>query len=154
MMCSLTRNDLQRIFEKLDRKGDGYVSVESLKRLAENIGFNYGAEEVESLVGKKRLDLEEFLMFYESISRSNSSGESRGGGEEEEEELVKAFEVFDMDGDGFISSEEVECALKRLGLWDPKSCKDCASMICVYDTNSDGLLDFQEFKNMMLLTIR
>ncbi|KAI9113081.1 hypothetical protein K1719_015606 [Acacia pycnantha] len=152
-MCSLSRNDLQRIFEKLEKEEDGYVSLENLKRLMENIGFSFGAEEVECLVGKKSLNLDEFLTFCESMSSSsNSSGESRGG-QEEERELVKAFEVFDMDGDGFISSQEVETVLKRLGLWDPKSCRDCASMIGVYDSNSDGLLDFQEFKNMMLLTI-
>ncbi|XP_054793230.1 probable calcium-binding protein CML44 [Prosopis cineraria] len=149
-MCSLTRNDLRRIFEKLDENSDGHVSLENINRLLENTGFHFVAEEVESLVGKKKLDLDEFLKFYESMS---SSGNSRGGDEEEEEELVKAFEVFDMDGDGFISGQEVECVLKRLGLWDPRSCKDCASMICLYDTNLDGVLDFHEFKNMMLLTI-
>ena len=73
--------------------------------------------------------------------------------EEVERDLVKAFKVFDLDDDGFITSQELECVLKRLGMWDDERCgKDCASMICSYDTNFDGKLDFQEFKDMMLLT--
>lgn len=161
MMSALTPSDLQRIFEKLDKNGDGFVGLESLNKLLETVGFQFGTEEVESLVGKTRLDFNEFLSFYESISKNkrncSSNEESKEEEEEEEEEverdLVKAFSVFDMDGDGFISSQELECVLRRLGLWDDKKGTDCRSMICAYDTNLDGLLDFQEFKNMMLLTI-
>ncbi|KAL0369287.1 UNVERIFIED_CONTAM: putative calcium-binding protein CML44 [Sesamum calycinum] len=68
-----------------------------------------------------------------------------------ERDLQKAFRVFDLDGDGFITSEELQIALSRLGLWDEHSGQDCRRMIDVYDTNSDGLLDFEEFKDMMLV---
>ncbi|CAL0307873.1 unnamed protein product [Lupinus luteus] len=110
-MCLLTTNDLERIFEKLDMNGDGYVSLEELKWFLDKTVIEID-EEVES-------------------------------------DLVKAFKVFDLDGDGFISSQELECVLKRLGLWNGK---DCKNMICYYDTNFDGQLEFEEFKNMMLLT--
>ncbi|KAL2519969.1 putative calcium-binding protein CML44 [Forsythia ovata] len=68
-----------------------------------------------------------------------------------ENDLHKAFEVFDSNGDGLISSEELQNALSRLGLWDEHSSSpDCKSIITAYDTNSDGFLDFEEFKDMML----
>lgn len=152
-MCPLTPNDLQRIFEKLDMNGDGFVSLEELNWLLEKIGFQFSPEELESLTGKQSLDLTEFLFFYETISKQNKKEREGGEGEgedEDDDDLVKAFKVFDLDGDGFITSQELECVLKRLGLWDPNS--DCRSMICVYDTNSDGRVDFEEFKHMMLLT--
>ncbi|KAJ7965489.1 Calcium-binding protein [Quillaja saponaria] len=159
-MCALNRTDLLRIFEKLDMNDDGLVSLDELNWLLEKIGFQFSHDELESLVGKESLDFNEFLFFYESISKQKN-GESNGGdknddGMEEkdgvESDLAKAFRVFDLDGDGFITSQELECVLKRLGLWDEKNCKDCRSMIYAYDTNSDGQLDFEEFKNMMLLT--
>lgn len=175
MLCSpLSHNDLQRIFEKLDKNGEGFVKVESLKKLIEKTGdFEIEAEEVECVVGKKKLDFNEFLSFYESISLSSSSNHQSSISNTDDDEkkleedkkednngigfvnycverdLVKAFQVFDMNGDGLISSQELECVLKRLGLWDDKTCKDSTTMICVYDTNLDGHLDFHEFKNMM-----
>lgn len=154
-MCPLTRSDLLRIFEKVDMNGDGFLSLEELKMLLEKTGFNYSMEELESLVGKKKLDLSEFLLFYESMLKQKN-GEEEGNDddkvEEVERDLVKTFKVFDLDGDGFITSQELECVLKRLGMWDERCGKDSTSMICSYDTNFDGKLDFQEFKDMMLLT--
>ena len=151
-MSPLTPSDLRRIFEKLDMNGDGFLSLDELNCLLEKIGFSFSLAELESLVQKGSLDFDEFLVFYDSLC--NNDGESKEGVEDGvEEDLVKAFKVFDLDGDGFISSKELEFVLKRLGYWDERSGKDCRNMIYVYDMNSDGQLDFEEFKNMMLLAI-
>ena len=162
-MSLIKTNDLQRIFEKLDKNGDGLVSLEELNWLLEKIGVQISLDELESLVGKSSLDLNEFFSFYGSISlKQNNTSRSTSNEvvvvEEEEEEneesdLVKAFEVFDLNGDGFISCDELQKVLSRLGLWDENSGKDCRVMIHVYDNNLDGQLDFEEFKNMMFLTI-
>ncbi|OIV96770.1 hypothetical protein TanjilG_19929 [Lupinus angustifolius] len=147
----------------MDINGDGFVSLEELNYLLQKIGFKFSLDELESLMEKKSLEFNEFLFFYNSISKQNN-GKIRSDDDENnhddddgidiieelESDLVETFKVFDLDGDGFITSQELECVLKRLGLWDGK---DCRSMICFYDTNLDGQLDFQEFKNMMLLTI-
>ncbi|RDX80000.1 putative calcium-binding protein CML44, partial [Mucuna pruriens] len=155
-MCPLTPGDLQRIFSKLDTNCDGFLSLEELNMLLQKTGFSYGVEELESLVGKKSLDFSEFLFFYESMLKQsngvNGDDDDHDEVEEVERDLVKAFKVFDLDGDGFITSQELECVLKRLGLWDELCAKDCRTMICSYDTNFDGKLDFDEFKDMMLLT--
>ncbi|KAL2317848.1 hypothetical protein Fmac_031724 [Flemingia macrophylla] len=152
-MCPLTHSDLKRIFKKADMNGDGFLSLEEMNLLLDKTGFNFSLEELESLVEKKSLDFNEFLVFYESmLKQKNEEGEGYNGVEEVERDLVKAFKVFDLDGDGFITSQELECVLKRLGMWDERCGKDCSTMICSYDTNFDGKLDFQEFKDMMLLT--
>ncbi|XP_019416574.1 PREDICTED: probable calcium-binding protein CML44 isoform X2 [Lupinus angustifolius] len=151
-MSILSPTELQRIFEKMDINGDGFVSLEELNYLLQKIGFKFSLDELESLMEKKSLEFNEFLFFYNSISKQNN-GKIRSDDDENnhddddgidiieelESDLVETFKVF-----------ELECVLKRLGLWDGK---DCRSMICFYDTNLDGQLDFQEFKNMMLLTI-
>ncbi|KAG8503934.1 hypothetical protein CXB51_002264 [Gossypium anomalum] len=172
-MSPLSKNDLQQIFEKLDKNRDGLVSLEELNWLLERIGVQFSLEELESLVGKPCLGFEEFLFFYDSISNHNTKIEAAIDDEEEEEEeimmvhgggddddddhgdsdLAKAFKVFDLNGDGFISCEELQSVLVRLGLWDEKKGKDCRNMICFYDTNLDGMIDFEEFKNMMLRTV-
>ena len=154
-MSSLNANDLHRIFTKLDKNGDGLISIEELKWLLEKIGFNTTLDELQPLVGRSTsLDSIDFYFFYDiivkkndSISRSKENEISNPDGE-----LAEAFKVFDLNGDGFISSEELQSALLRLGLWDEQYGRDCKSMIDVYDVNSDGKLDFEEFKNMMLFS--
>ncbi|GMI89572.1 hypothetical protein like AT1G21550 [Hibiscus trionum] len=171
-MSPLSQNDLQRIFDMLDNNDDGLVSLEDLKWLLQRIGsLQFSLEELEPLVGKPCLNFDDFLFFYDSISNPTTSDpptSSKDDEEEEKEELVvhggggggdedgdleKAFKVFDLNGDGFISCEELENVLGRLGLWDESSGKDCRTMIWFYDTNMDGVVDFQEFKHMMLHSI-
>ncbi|CAK9160374.1 unnamed protein product [Ilex paraguariensis] len=152
-MSSINSNDLHRIFEKLDKNGDGLVSLDELQCLLERIGLHSSLDELESSLGKTSLDPIDFSFFYDSVVKRNI-GESKDAEEDSntESELVEAFKVYDLDGDGFITSEELQSVLSRLGLWDEHGGQDCKSMIIVYDSNSDGVLDFEEFKNMMLLT--
>ncbi|KAK8624120.1 hypothetical protein V6N13_065474 [Hibiscus sabdariffa] len=164
-MSPLSHNDLRRVFEKLDKNGDGFVGLDDLNRLLHRIGsVQFSLQELEPLVGKPYLNFDEFLFFYDSISNPTTTSDPPISSEEEEEEeelvvhggdddLEKAFKVFDLNGDGFISCEELENVLGRLGLWDESCGKDCRTMIWFYDTNMDGMVDFQEFKHMMLHSI-
>ncbi|XP_062159089.1 probable calcium-binding protein CML44 [Alnus glutinosa] len=157
IMSLLNPNDLHQIFENLDKNGDGLVSLEELNWLLEKTSVKFSLGELESLTGKTRLDFNDFSLFYDSISKQNKSSnedvEDQGDENHEESDLLNAFKVFDLNGDGFISCEELQNVLSRLELWDASSGRDCRTMIRVYDTNLDGQLDFEEFKNMMFLTI-
>ncbi|CAI0395786.1 unnamed protein product [Linum tenue] len=150
MTPGLHAADLRRIFHRLDRNGDGLLSIEELGWLLDRIGplQHFTSDELESSVGKSALDFDEFLAFCRSI-------EGGGGGESAaavERDLEEAFRVFDLNGDGLITSEELQKVLSRLGLWDETTGKDCRRMISPYDSNLDGALDLEEFKNMMLQT--
>ncbi|MCD9561162.1 hypothetical protein HAX54_020140 [Datura stramonium] len=138
----MSPNNLSRIFSKLDKNGDGVVSVDELKGFLDSIGIIASQEEVELLVGKTSLDSIDFFLFYDAMTKANINYK-------QDEDLRKVFRVFDSNGDGFICCEELQSALSRLGLWDEQCGKDCKNMINVYDTNSDGKLDFEEFKDMM-----
>jgi calcium-binding protein CML len=72
-----------------------------------------------------------------------------GGQSDYNEALVEAFEVFDKDGNGFISARELRRVLVGLG-YSKCSLRDCRLMIRV-DKNGDGMDDFKEFKSMMSL---
>ncbi|XP_038899375.1 calmodulin-like protein 3 [Benincasa hispida] len=151
-MSPLNSSDLQRIFETIDRNGDGFVSMEELNLLLNRIGVDLASEDLESLTGKSKIDLNEFLCLYESISEKKE-GENRGS-EEVESDLLNAFMVFDENRDGFISCDELENVLVRLGLWNDERCGGCGGdycrrMIGAFDMDLDGRIDFQEFKNMM-----
>ncbi|PSS24882.1 Calcium-binding protein CML44 [Actinidia chinensis var. chinensis] len=152
-MSPLNNDDLHRIFEKLDQNGDGFVSLDELKCLLERIGVQTSTDELEQLVGKTSLDLLNFVCFYDTIIKANigdDQSETDEKGSDAESNLAEAFKVYDLNGDGVISCEELQSVLSQLGMWDEHGGRDCKSMIGLYDMNSDGVLDFEEFKNMMV----
>lgn len=63
--------------------------------------------------------------------------------------MQEAFNVFDEDGDGFISAEELKAVLEKLGLVEGESIDRVQIMICSVDQDHDGRVDFGEFKIMM-----
>ncbi|KAK4429600.1 putative calcium-binding protein CML44 [Sesamum alatum] len=151
-MSPISPDDLHRIFKNLDKNNKGLVSTQELHHLLEKIGIHTTLEELEKFVGRTSLDYIDFLFFYDAMVKAKMAEqeeEEAHDHDHHENDLFKAFKVFDLNGDGYISCEELQSVLSRLGLWDKKNGHDCKDMIRVYDENSDGVLDFQEFKNMM-----
>ncbi|KAF2283626.1 hypothetical protein GH714_012516 [Hevea brasiliensis] len=86
--------------------------------------------------GDKLLDFKDFL----SLMKREAN--------EEDDDLKKAFEMFEMEkGSGCITPKGLQRMLHRLG--DAKSYDECVAMIHVFDTDGNGVLDFQEFHQMM-----
>ncbi|XP_072996640.1 probable calcium-binding protein CML35 [Typha latifolia] len=69
------------------------------------------------------------------------------------EEIREAFDVFDVDGDGRISPEELLGVFVAIG---DEECtiKDCRRMIAGVDTNGDGFVGFDDFVRMMRCNAR
>ncbi|XP_006840949.2 probable calcium-binding protein CML44 [Amborella trichopoda] len=128
----------------------GEVSVEEICRVLSRAGIGIRGDELKAIVGSETLNLEVFVKFCRSIVSTEKLRQESVIDNDEDCDLKEAFNVFDIDRDGFISSEEVEKVLWRLGLWEGKEAEDWKMMIQKFDENLDGRLDFQEFKNMML----
>ncbi|KAJ0969319.1 hypothetical protein J5N97_022196 [Dioscorea zingiberensis] len=58
-------------------------------------------------------------------------------------ELLRVFEMFDHDGDGKISREELHESLENLGIFISE--EDLSAMIERIDVNEDGCVDMDEF---------
>lgn len=61
-------------------------------------------------------------------------------------DLKRVFDKFDTDGDGKISSQELEAAMRRLGQ-PPASDEELQMMMEDMDSDRDGLVDAGEFLN-------
>ncbi|CAF2385453.1 unnamed protein product [Rotaria sp. Silwood2] len=65
----------------------------------------------------------------------------------QERELRDAFDLFDKDHSGRISSSELEGVLKALNI--KASRKEAETLLKQMDRNNSGDIDFEEFKNCM-----
>ncbi|GFP79306.1 calmodulin-like protein 2 [Phtheirospermum japonicum] len=74
-------------------------------------------------------------------------GSERGG--DEEDDIREALKVFDRNGDGFITVEELRSVLSSLGLKQGRTLEDCKQMIVRVDVDGDGMVNFDEFRQMM-----
>uniref|UniRef100_A0A0D9X2Z7 EF-hand domain-containing protein n=1 Tax=Leersia perrieri TaxID=77586 RepID=A0A0D9X2Z7_9ORYZ len=162
---SLNAVRLRRVFDLFDRNGDGEITVDELAQALDALGLDADRAGLAATVGAYVPDGAAGLRFddFESLHRAlgdalfgaidvpgDDGDSSPGAGEEgEEEEMKEAFRVFDVDGDGFISAAELQTVLKKLGMPEAGSLATVREMICNVDRDSDGRVDFGEFKCMM-----
>ncbi|KAG6504755.1 hypothetical protein ZIOFF_037102 [Zingiber officinale] len=67
-------------------------------------------------------------------------------------EIKSAFWMFDQDGDGRISAADIQKMMVRLG--ESCSLEDCKRMVRHVDKNQDGVVDMDEFMEMMTSTMK
>ncbi|CAF4025417.1 unnamed protein product [Rotaria sp. Silwood2] len=63
------------------------------------------------------------------------------------EELFRAFQVFDLDQNGFITMEELRTVLQATG--DRPTDEDALEMIAEADIDGDGRINYDEFVLIM-----
>ncbi|OEL20224.1 putative calcium-binding protein CML28 [Dichanthelium oligosanthes] len=146
-------SELRRVFQMFDKDGDGQITKKELGESFRNLGIYIPDDELDATMGKIDangdgcVDVEEFGMLYRSIV-----GEGQGADadkRDEEEDMREAFNVFDQNGDGYITVEELRSVLSSLGLKQGRTAEDCRKMISKVDADGDGRVDFTEFKQMM-----
>lgn len=64
-------------------------------------------------------------------------------------EIKQVFQVFDVNGDGFIDPTELQRVLCGLCMREGSKLEDCRKMVSAFDGNGDGLIDFEEFVVVM-----
>ncbi|KAF5742007.1 calcium-binding family protein [Tripterygium wilfordii] len=151
---SSSTSELKRVFATFDKDGDGFITKKELKESLKNLRIMVSEHEVEELVtkvdsnGDGLIDFDEFcILCDESSFLGKESGDQKGGGEGD---LKEAFDVFDKDKDGLISVEELGSVLDSLGLKEGRKIEDCQEMIRKVDMDGDGMVNFDEFKMMMM----
>lgn len=157
--------ELARVFELFDKNGDGRITREELAESLGKLGMSVPGDELASMIaridanGDGCVDVEEFGELYRAIMAGDSSANGAGAGagkegeaggeEEEDEDMREAFRVFDANGDGYITVDELGAVLSSLGLKQGRTAEECRRMIGHVDRDGDGRVDFHEFRQMM-----
>jgi calcium-dependent protein kinase len=143
---------IQRAFARMDKDGDGRVSPEELEAGFRAAGTHISRADLMALVnavdanGNGVIDYTEFL-----------AATLEQEAHLQEDICRKSFQVFDLDGNGTISSEELRLLLAvRRGVRRNIPCcgsvgTDVAGQLMrEADKNRDGSIDFEEFKAILL----
>ncbi|CAK8542196.1 unnamed protein product [Lathyrus sativus] len=156
---SLNSLRLRRIFDMFDKNGDSMITVQEINQALNLLGLEAEFKDVESMIksyikpGNEGLTYEDFVALHESLGDTYFGVTEEVDEETQNDDLWEAFKVFDEDGDGYISAKELQVVLGKLGLVEGNMIDNVQRMIVSVDTNNDGLVDFNEFKDMMRNTI-
>ena len=129
---------LKENFQKIDNNGDGMLSLEEVKKaISHNKGISLS--NVEQIFKSIDTDNSGNIDYTEFIAASLDKNIYL-----QENKLYEAFKLFDVDGSGKISKDEIAYILGT-----EKKSKEIEKLFKKYDTNNDGEIDFKEFVNMM-----
>jgi len=135
--------DLIDIFNKLDTNGDGEISIEEFRSGLQTLNGK-AADEVKSVFEKLDADKNGSINYTEFIAATMSQSMYL-----KEEKIYQAFKMFDKDGNGRITPEEIKAVLGNddnfkdiePGYWE--------DLIKEVDLNGDGVIDYNEFITLM-----
>jgi calcium-dependent protein kinase len=137
----LNENDIQKLkesFQAIDDNNDGMLSLDEMKKA---ISLNKGitCSNVEEIFKSIDTDNSGVINYTEFIAASLDKRIYL-----QEEKLKDAFKLFDIDGSGKISKNEIANILKV-----ELNSEEVDKIFTKYDLNKDGEIDFNEFLNMM-----
>jgi len=128
---------LRTAFNMFDKDGKGTIGKNDLKKLLKDMKVELTDEELKDILndvdedGSGQIEFKEFKAF---MTREMS----------EAQRLKEIFELFDSDGDGYITIPELRKTLKQC---DYKVTEEGIEQIMKEaDINKDGKISFDEFK--------
>jgi len=139
---------LREAFEALDVNQDGKLSMAELVGGIEHSGLDLGDVDIGKLVagldvdGSGTVDYTEFLAA--TIDRKTSLTK---------EVLWSAFNIFDQNGDGKITQQELKNVLGSADVEKHVGAESIAQVMKEADSSGDGVIEFDEFVSLMTQTV-
>jgi Ca2+-binding EF-hand superfamily protein len=122
-------------FQVFDADGSGVISVEELGHVMRSLGQSPNETELRDMIKEVDVDLSgsiDFEEFKALIVSKQGDRKSR---------LKLAFSVFDEDGSGQITANELRSVMSQFGLTD----KELDEIVKEVDHDGDASIDFEEF---------
>merc|ERR1712240_927253 len=132
---------LKRGLQTVDCDRDGEITVEELGKVMRTHGFDPTEEDLRDMIRNVDTNANGAIDFNEFIDMMVKRGAYA------EDDVAHAFKVFDRDGDGLISEDELRLTMNNLG--EPLTEAEVRSMIAEADLDGDGKINFQEFARLM-----
>ncbi|KAK3581616.1 hypothetical protein CHS0354_017505 [Potamilus streckersoni] len=146
MVEKLTQDKIEefkKAFKQFDKDGDGTIMIKELGYVMRSLGQNPTESELEDIFNKADTDGNGKIDFQEFITLMISNTKDICG----EEALREAFRIFDKDGDGSLSSDELRRVMTSMG--DKFTDAEVDEMVREVDMDGDGHVNYEEFVTMM-----
>jgi Ca2+-binding EF-hand superfamily protein len=143
--------DVQLSFKQFDRNGDGSIDRAELINALTSSGSNFTKQEVDVIFtaadvdGNGEIDYEEFIALM--CPSASDIVEKFRGKYKNLNDVKAAFKMFDRNGDGALSKEELAAAMKSSG--ESYSDIEVNAIFSLGDVDGDGEITLEEFVALM-----
>lgn len=99
------------------------------------------SDDVNCSLGNGSVEFNEFIVMMSLVRDRGSDADDDVRRQKQEAEVLQAFRVFDIDGDGLIDPQELKLTMSNLG--EVLTDTDIRAMIRAADRNDDGKIDLE-----------
>lgn len=135
--------EFKEAFAWFDKDGDGTITKDELRTVMQSLGQNPTDQELVAMIaevdddGNEEIDFGEFLQLM-----------ARNMQDIEEDKIISTgFSVFDTDGDGYISIDDLRNIMQSLG--EQLTEDQLADIMRDIDTNGQGKISESEFTELV-----
>ena len=135
---------MKEAFCLYDKDRDGFIDAKELAICMRSLGQSPTQAEIVDMANEIDADGDGMIDFYEFVmlmSRQMRDVDSK-------EAIVEAFKIFDLDGDGFITHDELRHMMTGMG--EKLTHSEVDEIIKQADQDGDGKINLEEFTRMLL----
>ena len=136
--------EFREAFYQFDKDRSGYIERHELRDLCEWVGQTVSEGELDEMMKLADGDNSGKIDFWEFATLMAH----KMGDVNPDRTLYSAFAVFDSNGDGKISAQEITDVIREMG--EPASDGDIKRVIGELDADGSGAIDYREFSQMVV----
>lgn len=136
--------EVQEAFKLFDKDKDGRVTRQEIVDLINSLGGDPDCPHAQELLrasdenANGSVDQTEFMELWKSFKAKVDEEDDT------EEDIQSAFKTYDIDGDGYITKDEMVTAITRMGFVENKE-EEASKCLKEMDLDGDGKVSYAEF---------